>query len=323
MTAVIIEIITRGRGQPQYRRVRTFPYSIGRAYDNDLVLHDETVSAHHLQLEQDADGNLLVRNLSHENGSELDRRKLGFVPELLQLPASLALGHTTLKMLAPGTAVAPTRRHVQYPGPIQMAGQLPFALLLLALVQLLNWVALSEASLGRHSSNEVLLQQLPQMVSPLILATFTGFISRILLHRWQFALQLSIACIGMLALDGSVELQQRIAYYYSSDKAAQWLSIAFSGTILTLIFAWQLRAFSSLSQARALLTATAISWSFLMMMFLQSWVRTPEFTDQPDMQISLRPADIRAKPTLELPDFIDAVETDLDVPEPDEKNILE
>ena len=63
----VLEIITRGLNQ--YYPLRTFPVRVGRALDNDIILSDPSISAHHLEVDRNDDGQLTVRNLSEENGS--------------------------------------------------------------------------------------------------------------------------------------------------------------------------------------------------------------------------------------------------------------
>jgi len=311
MATLIIEISTRGRGQPQFRRVRQFPYRIGRAYDNDLILHDETVSAAHLQIERDRDGVLRLRNLSHENGTQCNGRKLGFVPVELNKACTLQLGHTTLRLLQPDSAVGPARLSHHYPGPMQIASKLPFALFALAFVWFLNAWQVSDNLISPRSEKEILLAQLPQLIAPLLSATVTGFISRLLLHRWQFALQLSIACIALLMVIATQEIQAWLSYFYSDNDAGTAFFVVMMASVFTALFAWQLRAFSNLTRERAGLTAVAIMWPLIAVLSLPSWLREPQFNSQPQMHTLLRPVDERQQANVDITTFINRLDQDL------------
>lgn len=302
--ALILEILSRGRGQPQYRRVRHFPYRIGRGYDNDLILPDDTVSADHLQLEQTPEGQLQVRNLSHENGSRLGSRKLGYVPEPLQTPATLQLGHTQIRVLAPDTPVAPARRPQAVPGSLALVERLPFALALLALLFLIDVLLTRWHQIEPLTLRAIVFNQAPELLAPLLTAVVTGFISRLLLHRWQFGLQLSIACIGFLLGQLHIELLQRVSYYYSSNDVASVLNVLMAATLFTALFAWQLRAFSTLSRKRASVTAIAIIWPLLTLFGVQSVVRTPDFRSQPPLHLQLQAQDVRRADTVPLELFL-------------------
>lgn len=293
MAAVILEIFSRGRGQPQFRRVRQFPYRIGRAYDNDLILTDDSVSPHHVQLEQDAFGQVKVRNLSQENGTRLNKKALGFVPVECSLPSDIFLGHTHLRLLSPETRIAPTKRLQHTPG-VSWFMTLPVALGMLFAVLLMNVFMVFNEQIMQRPWHEILTRELPEVLSPLILATFTGFISRLLLHRWQYPLHLSIACIAILMARGSMELIALVSYYFTNHVAGVLVSNLLAATVFTALFAWQLRAFSTLSRERSTFIAVAIVWPLLGLFWLQSYVRTPDFRSQPEMHTVLRVSDLRA-----------------------------
>lgn len=311
MATLIIEVSTRGRGQPQYRRVRQFPYTIGRGFDNDLILPDDTVSSSHMQLERDTTGTLYVRNLSHENGTLLDGKKMAFVATPLSLPMTLTLGHTTIRLLSPQQSVTVARPSHHLPGPMQLATRLPFALLLLGAVWSIEAWQVVNAMVSPRSEKDILLAQLPHILSPLLSATLTGFISRLLLHRWQFALQLSIASVTLLMLMVTQEAQSWLSYYYSDHDMGSLFSMVMMASVFTGLFAWQLRAFSSLSHKRAGITAIAIVWPLIAVLSLPAWLREPGFRSQPAMHTLLLPMDERRQPTSDIDTFIQQLQDDL------------
>lgn len=311
MAAVIIEIFSRGRGQPQFRRVHHFPYRIGRAYDNDLILNDDSVSAHHLQLEQDDNGNVMVRNLSHENGSVMRKRKLGFVPQPTALPVDIYAGHTHLRLVDPQAQV-PAAKRVQHTPGMSWFLSLPVSLTLLFAVLLMNTFMVFHEQIEQKPWYDILTRQIPEIFSPLILATITGFISRVLLHRWQYPLHLSIACIAIILARGSVELSSLTSYYFSSHVAAVLLNNLIAATLYTALFAWQLRAFSTLSRERATFTSVAIVWPLLLLFWLQAYLRAPDFKRQPELHTVLRVSDFRQQENVSLTEYFTLVKNELE-----------
>jgi len=318
-TALILEILSRGRGQPQYRRVRHFPYRIGRGFDNDLILADDTVSADHLQLEQDRQGHIRVRNLSHENGSRVGKHKLGYVPELLPIPANLQLGHTQIRVLTAAVVVAPARRPQAVPGTLALVERLSFALGLLGLLFLIEMMLAIQHQVEPLTLRAILLNQAPELLAPLGIAVLTGFISRLLLHRWQFGLQLSIACVGFIASQLSMELVQRVSYFYSSSELAAALNLMLVATVFTALFAWQLRAFSNLTRERSIATAIAIAWPLLALFWVQGLVRSPDFRSQPALHLQLQAQDERRDETLPLAIFLATAKAEIETENEDAK----
>ena len=65
---VVFEIVNRANRTLERHRANGEEISIGRAYDNDLILSDETVSPHHAVIESRADGDPVLIDLGSLNG---------------------------------------------------------------------------------------------------------------------------------------------------------------------------------------------------------------------------------------------------------------
>jgi len=63
-----VEILSRSEGVKYRHQVNSLPMHIGRGYDNDVILDDPHVSAHHALIEQTADGGFVIKDLGSHNG---------------------------------------------------------------------------------------------------------------------------------------------------------------------------------------------------------------------------------------------------------------
>jgi hypothetical protein len=63
-----VEILSRNEGVKFRHQVNSLPMRIGRGYDNDVILDDPHVSAHHALIEQTADSGLVIKDLGSNNG---------------------------------------------------------------------------------------------------------------------------------------------------------------------------------------------------------------------------------------------------------------
>lgn len=63
-----VEIISRNEGVKFRHQVNSLPIRIGRGYDNDVILDDPHVSAHHALIEQAAEDKLVIKDLGSNNG---------------------------------------------------------------------------------------------------------------------------------------------------------------------------------------------------------------------------------------------------------------
>ncbi len=110
----LIEIVEREGHPARCVDVRAWPVTLGRALDNDIVLDDPHVAAHHAQLEPQggaAGSAIALRVLDSRNGVRLAGRA---VPADTPLPlpaggALLLMGTTRVRLRLPGEVLAPER----------------------------------------------------------------------------------------------------------------------------------------------------------------------------------------------------------------------
>jgi len=103
----VIEV--RGRGGQLLERYRSHALAlrIGRAFDNDLILDDEHVCAHHLRLSR-AEGGWRFEDLGSLNGVRHQGRAAS--DGMLRSGDALRIGHTTLRIFDEEHPVEPTLR---------------------------------------------------------------------------------------------------------------------------------------------------------------------------------------------------------------------
>ena len=63
-----VEILTRNKEVKFRHQVNSLPIRIGRGYDNDVILDDPNISAHHALIDETADGRLVIQDLGSHNG---------------------------------------------------------------------------------------------------------------------------------------------------------------------------------------------------------------------------------------------------------------
>ena len=110
MTLALVEIVERDGHVRQSHAVSAWPLRVGRALDNDIVLSDPHVAAHHLRIEP-GDAGLTLEVGDTGNGVWLDKRRLrgGERTPLTETgePLLINLGRTRLRLRLPGHALAP------------------------------------------------------------------------------------------------------------------------------------------------------------------------------------------------------------------------
>lgn len=210
--------------------------SIGRAFDNDVVVDDPHVAAHHLRLNRDADGVWTARDLGSRNGLQLEGRR-GSLAEVTLAPGTvLRIGRTSLRLRRGDEAVAPELPLVQGRSPWPMALLATAAVLALALLDL-HLGETGEAKFVRY------LTALLALAAVVLLWTSAwSVISRIFHGHASFGRHLRIAACGLLA-------------YSLLDLAGDYGAFALSAPALSrfvYVGAWLLFGATCLAHLRAL-----------------------------------------------------------------------
>ncbi len=79
-------------------RLDALPATIGRAFDNDVIIEDAYVSPHHARLVQDEIGQLWAEDVGSVNGLRRTTHASREARILLRSGASIVIGHTTVRI---------------------------------------------------------------------------------------------------------------------------------------------------------------------------------------------------------------------------------
>ena len=201
-----VEVLSRQGEVATRERIERDEARIGRAFDNDVVIDDPHVAAHHVRVYRGEDGELVAEDLGTVNGLYAEHGAQR-VPRLtLAHEPVIRIGRTTLRVhdgahaVAPEKPLTPPRLHARWAA--GLAG------ILFVMILLVNWLALT-AEPSAH------LLALPLIGLAVVLALWTGIwsmISRIFAGQSLFVLHLRIAvtaCIALLIWD---QLAQTAAF---------------------------------------------------------------------------------------------------------------
>lgn len=219
MAKVILEIIQRG--VHHYHKVDSFPVTIGRAFDNDIILQDITVSPHHLVI-QEEDGEILIQNLADENGTKVNGSRMGDTPVGVNLPVSFRISDIKARLLASDMPVEETRVR-------DCSGMFcVFSSPVWAILLLLSTIALFfyERYLVTPVAKEPLYylsSVLPSVWTILGITVVIAGISRLSTHRWEIIPAISIASLIFLVPQLFDYIGHFVSYLFTSDSLGSWL----------------------------------------------------------------------------------------------------
>lgn len=237
----LLEVLDRDGLPRQSLSVHSWPVRIGRALDNDLILSDSHVAAHHMRIATAGDGLALVPAESR-NGVLLGRRRLqGGDTATLQAhgePAEWTIGRTRLRLrlpghqLAPEVAIAPTT-------PLSRRG-VPIVIALLVLI--------AARAFGVYLDNDP--DNLAQAESVALLSGFVGgavwcaawaLLSKTFTRQAQFGWHLRVFLFTAIALLASSFLPGMVAFAFSWPPISNF-DFVLPIVVLSVAFYFHLRA---------------------------------------------------------------------------------
>ena len=194
----LIEVFERDGRVARCVSVQRWPLTLGRALDNDVVLDDPHVAAHHAQLDANAQGELTLTVGDSINGVSVGKQQFA-AGARVPVPASgaaLQIGAVKLRLRLPRETLAP-ERPLPALGHAQLAPLLGLGLLVMLLALADHWALLDP---GADAT-----AWLPIAVGvPLALAGWCGawaLVSKLFQHRFDFMGHLRIVLPWLLVIE--------------------------------------------------------------------------------------------------------------------------
>ncbi len=283
-----LEVLNRGGKVIQRLSIRrSRSVHVGRAYDNDLIIDDPFICPHHLTL-QWTDDKIQVTDRQSLNGIDVENGASSETPYEMQCGEQLRIGRTTLRFRSAHFSVAPTRIDVKSLAMISLFTrplvQITTFLLLVGLLLLNNY-------LGTTREYEI-LKAFPEVVVLLVVVIFWAmlwsFASRVMLHRWNFWCNCSVAFV-ILFLQYLCE--EWIAYFtfaFGFDEANTLLNYGISYLLLGVMLYLHLH-FASLALPKQLLKgAFGVSTVFIGLMAMFHLSQQGDFEYRPSYDVTFK-----------------------------------
>jgi FHA domain len=229
-----VEVLSRHRDITARHRCRGPVVTIGRGYDNDVVVDDPYVAPAHLRITRDASGSLVAEDLGTTNGLFVDRRRERLQRVRLDGDKLIRIGSTTLRVREGGQPVAPERPYRRNTRSWVAAGIMGVAIIAIDVL----WIWLGETSEPKVT----------RYISPLFGVTLMtlvwiagwSILTRIFAGEVRFERNVVAALAGLLVYSLYDEVANFAAFSLSSRAVA-----SFSG-----MFVWILLAAATFAHLR-------------------------------------------------------------------------
>ncbi len=309
MEKLILELTHRGKSS--YHKLSTFPVTIGRAYDCDVVVSDITVSPRHLTIDETDDG-FELNSLGNENGTTLNKVKMTENHNMsLSLPSSLMLGELRAKLIDPKVQVAPTQLTTNDIGWFSFFLNPFWAMFFIVLTGL-------TVIISKHTRTPVQQEQLVYfnaLLMPLlgmfVVAFLIAVVSRLTMHRWAFIPALSISGLLFLIPQLFDHLGHFLDYLTTSSSVATTIKYVISFLLLPMLLTFYLKRVHYTHWMSAIGIAMLVTVpvsAFFASDLAQEMSNKSGFTPMPSYNKSLSAFDIRLQKTVEVDTFLEQSE---------------
>lgn len=235
MATLILE--TSGRQGHRIHHVTAPVVRVGRAFDNDVILTDPTVSPHHFVLRLN-DRNLYeLHPIGEENGIRIGRRQLREARELDELPLEFDAGRTRIRLLESTQPVEPTRllncRHGAC-----IFGHWAWALVLFGVMIALSATDNYLSTFEKLSWSSFWRDQVTIVLVAVALTIGLVAINRLTSQRWDLPACLSFVGL-LLGLALLIDLLTPfIDYYFNTAIPSFTFSLAWSLVVMPVSLSW-------------------------------------------------------------------------------------
>jgi hypothetical protein len=223
--AIWIEVLSRLHHDVAARyRFVDVPITIGRAYDNDVVVDDPHVAAHHLRITRGENGALIAEDLGSLNGLYVDRARKRTGEVTLDAGHELSIGGTVLRVR--------TAAH-EVPAETPMLRGLPYwpsAILCIAGVFALAALDLWLSETNEPKAIRYFTPLLILTVAVTVWTTVWSVLTRVFVGRPRFGLHFLIVAAGLLGYSIYSQLAEVGAFAWS------WTALANSSYVVAWLF---------------------------------------------------------------------------------------
>lgn len=265
---MILEINTRGLHR--YHKIEREVTTLGRAFDNDIILSDPTVAPHHLKIIRYGDNSIELVNLAEVNQTRVDNEQLdSLVTETL--PLDLELGRVRAQLL-PLDYVVPATRPLSGDGGFSRVFDHSYWVFMLVLICLcfggVDFFLNSYNSFKWSDLFKFVLRETVLTIGMFVLAL--SVLERLLVNRWEISQLVTSVCLVYLLYYFCSLTVDQVSYLFSASWPTTLFRFGWFLVIIPAAIALYLVNISHLKRSRSIWLAMLIASPIAVPSILQS-----------------------------------------------------
>ncbi|MFV1982247.1 MAG: FHA domain-containing protein [Thiohalomonadales bacterium] len=277
----IIEILDRFGKVRQRTRIDKYPFTIGRSYNNDIIIDDPFISPVHLKIDSNVDYLFYVMDNGSENGlfstAPLKQHENLIINDNLRI----RIGHTDIRFRSLDYAVKETAIQRSTPSKLSMLTTNFYSFLFVWLLTgLLLFLDEYLAETGEVSIKTTMYSIVVMYFLFSVWAGFWSIASKVVTHRFYFTFHAVIICLLIFTLTLIEVISENIEFSFSLVNFSWWV-LALSTLIFSTTLIYGHLSFSStLRKKKMLIAALLTAGSINFIVHLSQFLNKPDYSTQ-------------------------------------------
>ncbi|GMG87035.1 FHA domain-containing protein [Biformimicrobium ophioploci] len=320
--ALIIEVLNKIGRVSERHRFEGESATIGRAYDNDLILGDTHLDAHHLRLTRDEEG-IRLQDLDTLNGTWYRhgraRRKRVEGPRVIESGDELIIGKTHLRLVDSAAEVAPAQPLHSMEDFIERIAH-PAVLTILLL--LIGGTTLADNYLSQATEIEWkdnLQMLVTTFLGLAIYASVWSFLGYLVRQDSRFLAHFAIISLVALLFTGWEWLSGLLHFNFSLGDSGPTLNMLILGILLPAALWLALYLSLNLTPTWRWVVSLVVPWGFLGLGAIERAQFDSDFVGRPVYSTTLKHDSRRLRPPVSMEEFIDRSDELFDIELPEKK----
>ncbi|MFT4580625.1 MAG: hypothetical protein ACI915_003094 [Gammaproteobacteria bacterium] len=290
---LIFDVVNRAGRTLERHRASGLRLTIGRAYDNDIILSDETVSPHHAVIRCSANGEIVVEDLESLNGTRAQHAIESADPVILSSGTEYSFARQRVRIFELNHRVLPA---VKIGGADGMLNRLSSGRYLALTLCLALVVAIGEQWLNTYKPvvwTEFAIGVFGVLAMAVVFATFWAIVGRVIKHEGRFQTHLTLILIYLLVQSAIVSSYELVLFNSLNEVASVCVLFALSFGVLAGVFWFSLLISTHLDNQQRWRFATVMSAVLLAFSVFPEILKHTEFSDTPRYVKEIRPPFLR------------------------------
>lgn len=285
---LIFEIRRHGdEDQAQHVAFKKFPVTVGRGFDNDIIVNDPYVDAAHLQVDYDGDTCRLT-DLGSENGFTINGQDRGR-SATIRPGDKLQLGHTEIHLYTPGFGVPPAIPQQKH-APLLAWLAKPFTVWLCFILTLCITLGWGYLEIWSDEIGLTLAGVAAATLALLMLWSAVWSVAgRLARHRAHFKSHVGLMCLYMMAGTVAWYVEVYIDFLTNENWFSTVASYGVNFILLALLIYGELTLATRMPPRRRRLSSIFFSAGVVAGVFAFTLISTKAFNQQPLYPYTLEP----------------------------------